>query len=281
MLDEAVTNFFLNHPIFKTETPELFLISSFFLCLGRLFPIMMMAPFFGSKLVPAPIKVGFSLALSLIFFPKVFVDTSTYLQFDMYFIGLLIKELFVGFLLGYLASLPFHIAQSSGTIVDHQRGAQNLQAQDPSLQAQSSPVGLLYNYLLITVFFSIKGPFLFLDVVLDSYELLPIDQFFKPSFYQYNSIFFQECLGIIHHVVQLAAQLAAPALLTVLMTDLFLGVSNRLAPQVQVIFLGMPLKALLGLGVLFPAWEFIIKQLSKESISFILDIKRYMQLLSM
>lgn len=281
MLDESVTQFLLSHPIFQSPDPELFLISSLFLSLGRMLPIMMLAPFFGSKVVPAPIKVGFALSISIILFPKVFTDATTFLQFDIRFIALLIKELFVGFILGYLASLPFQIAQSSGTIVDHQRGAQNLQAQDPSLQAQSSPVGMLYNYLLIAVFFSIKGPFLFLDVVLESYELLPIDRFFGSDFYTSNFVFFKECLGIVQHVLKLAVQLASPALLTVLMTDLFLGVSNRLAPQVQVIFLGMPLKALLGLGILFPAWEFIIKQLSKESISFILDIKRYIQLLSL
>lgn len=280
VLDPELYQVFLKHPAFSTSKPHIFIISSFFLSLARIFPIMMQAPFFGAKVMPAPVKVGFSLSLYFVLFPTIFLGTTVELDFNMFFIMLLIKELFIGFILGYLAAIPFHIAQASGTIVDHQRGTQNLQAQDPSLQTQSSPIGLLYNYLLIVIFFSVHGPFLFLDVLLESYSLLPIDGFFSAHFYQQTSSFWPESLAIVGQVVRLAVQLASPALLTILMTDLFLGVSNRLAPQVQIIFLGMPLKALLGFGILYPAWEFIIKELSKRSIEYIGTIKQYIQMLS-
>jgi type III secretory pathway component EscT len=47
------------------------------------------------------------------------------------------------------------------------------------------------------------------------------------------------------------------------MTETFLGIANRLAPQVQIAFLGMSLKSLVGLGILCLAWFFILKQMNK------------------
>jgi type III secretion protein T len=46
---------------------------------------------------------------------------------------------------------------------------------------------------------------------------------------------------------------------------MFLGIANRLAPQVQIAFLGMSLKSLLGIGLLFVGWFFILLQMSKQA----------------
>jgi len=64
-------------------------------------------------------------------------------------------------------------------------------------------------------------------------------------------------------VFAVGIQLAAPSILAILMTEMFLGIANRLAPQVQIVFLGMSLKSLVGLAVLCAAWFFIIQQLNK------------------
>ena len=65
----------------------------------------------------------------------------------------------------------------------------------------------------------------------------------------------------------MSVQFAAPALIGVLLTDLFLGIANRLAPQVQIVFLGIPLKSWVGLALLTVAWVLIIQVMGKESIS--------------
>ena len=49
------------------------------------------------------------------------------------------------------------------------------------------------------------------------------------------------------------------------MAEMFLGIANRLAPQVQIVFLGISLKSWIGLGMLALAWYYIIQQFSKES----------------
>lgn len=76
-------------------------------------------------------------------------------------------------------------------------------------------------------------------------------------------------ISLFNHVMSMAIQLAAPSIVGILMAEMFLGIANRLAPQVQIVFLGIPLKSWLGIFCLSVAWYFIIQQLGKESLNWI------------
>ena len=108
-------------------------------------------------------------------------------------------------------------------------------------------------------------PLFFFDALIKSYQLIPIVQFFNPQAFHLNVPFWQVCIDIVNQVVTIGLQLAAPCLVAILMAELFLGIANRLAPQVQIAMLGMSLKSFLGLGVLWAGWFFILKQFSKNA----------------
>ena len=73
-------------------------------------------------------------------------------------------------------------------------------------------------------------------------------------------------MALVTKVIALAIQLSAPALLAILMTEVFLGIANRLAPQVQIAFLGMSVKSLMGLTLLCVSWFFILQQVEKQTL---------------
>ena len=52
-------------------------------------------------------------------------------------------------------------------------------------------------------------------------------------------------------MIAIGVQLAAPAMIALLLTDLFFGLINRVAPQINVFFLGLPVKMVVGLLVIF------------------------------
>ena len=75
-------------------------------------------------------------------------------------------------------------------------------------------------------------------------------------------------------------QLAAPALIMILMTDFFLGIANRLAPQVQITFLGMPLKSLLALVIVFFGWTLFMHEIVAQgykALNYIVYLVKQMQ----
>lgn len=236
-------------------------LSLMFLFMGRILPIIALVPFFGGRLLPRPVKITFAISLFAIFLPQLMTETKTALTFNLQLVLYLAKEVFVGLLLGFFLSIPFTIVQNTGILIDHQRGGSSLMVNDPTVQTQSSPLGTLFNYVLIYLFFMIDGPFLVLDIISQSYTILPPDKMLNSAIFSDTSQVLQYTMRILGNVMIISTQLAAPALIMILMTDFFLGIANRLAPQVQITFLGMPLKSLLALTIVFFGWTLFTQEI--------------------
>jgi type III secretion protein SpaR/YscT/HrcT len=252
-------------------------LSLFFLTLARIVPIMTLAPFLGAKNLPMAIRMMFSLSLVAIFLPQNLLLAHANIPYNITFIGYFCKELLIGAVLGIFASVPFFVAQMAGTLIDHSRGSSSLQVNDPTTQSQTGPLGILYNYVLIAVFFLLNGPFIFFDGLADSYRLIPVDKFFNAQFFDLNAPFWTSAFQLAQFMMDLAIQLSAPALIGILLTDMFLGIANRLASQVQIVFLGMPLKSWVGIALLTAGWALIIQVMGKEAVSWTKGINQLIQ----
>ena len=248
-------------------------VSAFFLTMARIIPTMILAPFFGARNLTAPIRIMFSMAICAIFLPQVLILSKNGIPFDVVYIGLFLKELLIGFILGFLVTIPFYIAQSAGGLIDHIRGSASLQVTDPTTSAKTGPVGVFYNYTLIVVFFIVGGPFLYIQAISSSFALIPIDQFLNPIFFSINIPFWQKLIGLVSYIFSIAIQLGAPSIIGVLMAEMFLGIANRLSPQVQIVFLGISLKSWVGLALLAAAWYYIVNELGNESLTWIQTIE--------
>lgn len=247
-------------------TQPITLLATFFLILARIMPIMIIAPFFGAKNSPAIARMLFSICLASILLPMVIAPLKEEIPLNIRFAGYALKEVLVGGILGFLVTIPFYTAQSAGNLIDNIRGSASLQVTDPSTQSQTGPVGIFYNYILITVFFSVGGPFYFISALVSSFELVPVNDVLNPYFFTMETPFWKIIITLLTHLLSLAIQLGAPSIIGILMGEMFLGIANRLAPQVQIVFLGISLKSFIGLALLAAAWFLILRQLGKESM---------------
>ncbi len=240
----------------------------------RIAVIVGLAPFLGAKIIPAVARAALALTLTLVFLPTVLFYTQMEPISDMAFVGYAAKEVLIGFILGFLSAAPFYVVQSSGILIDYLRGSSMMTAQDPTMQAQSSPIGIMFNNYLIVLFYALEGPLLFFDAVTTSFQVFPVNQVINSKFFVLTNPFWQNALEFAGQIFTLSIELAAPPLLAILMAEVFLGIANRLAPQVQIAFLGMSLKSLLGLGLLWAGWFFILKQMSSMSLDWIHKIQK-------
>lgn len=247
------------------------------LFLGRMLPIIAQASFFGSRVLPNPNKVAFALMLFVIILPQMLLYSKTPVNFNNTLILLLFKEMFIGLAIGFIVSIPFTIVQTAGMIIDHQRGGASLMVNDPTIQNQSSPFGTLFNMVLIYIFYVIDGPFILIESVIKSYEVIPVDQFLSPTFYNPNSPFWLNMIKLFNEVMVISIQMCTPALIAILMTDVFLGIANRLAPQVQITFLGMPLKSLLGILLVWAGWYLLTGEMAKQSYAWLNKVSEMIQ----
>ncbi len=257
---DTYLSFVVSRPLF--EVWNLFL-----LAMARIVPIVAISPFFGGKALSDPLKMGFGVALSIIFLPFLITHSKGTIITNYSFIFMLVKEVFIGALLGYLISIPYYIAQSTGSLIDHQRGAQSLQVSDPMTSAQTSPIGTLLANIMLVIFYSTGGVLVVFEAVFQSYTLIPADSFLNPDFFTITRPLWTTVIDLAHTVMRLTVQLSAPALLILLLSDVFLGVANRMAPQVQVTFLLYSLKSFMGIAIMWLGWWLIIKQFNVELLS--------------
>jgi len=241
----------------------------FLLGLARIVPTIAIAPFFGGKMIGDVVKVGLGVFITFIFLPFLIISNPASFTLDITFLLLMAKEVVIGAILGFIIAMPFYYSQGAGALIDHQRGSQSLQVMDPTTQMQTSPTGTLYNDMMLVLFFAASGPMLFFDGLFTSFTLIPIDAFFPEHFFDLHHPFWISMMGMLTLVVKIALQLSAPSLLAMLLSDLFLGIANRMAPQVQISFLLWSFKAFLGIAMLFLAWWLVIKQLDAQASTWI------------
>lgn len=274
---ESYFQVFLNSSLAKGNF--LGFMTLFLLFLARILPIIGQSPFFGAKVLPHPVKIAFAFTLFVIFLPKLLLVTNTPLTYSYFTLLMLFKELLVGYILGFIMSIPFMIVSNAGVLIDQQRGGASLMVNDPTIQNQSSPLGTMFNYVLIYIFFLIDGPFLFMDAIMQSYDVVPPDQFINHEFFAKDSDFWTMEVKLLNVIMTISLRLAAPALLVILMTDVFLGIANRLAPQVQITFLGMPLKSLLALMIVCLGWKLFSEEMGKQGIYWVNQVIEVLRML--
>ncbi len=244
-----------------SQSPQTFLVLVG-LSFARLVSFFSIVPFFGGAAVPARVKVATAMSLVVILYPSIAasVPENQALGFGpVGFIGLLAKEVLTGFTLGFISSLVFEAVQVAGRIVDSQRGSTMGELYAPQIQARVSELGQFHLQLAIVIFIAVGAHRVFIRSLLESFEFIPVLGF--PDFAPGWSPAAELIVKLTAAVFTIGLQLAAPALIALLLTDLFFGIINRVAPQVNVFFLSMPVKMLVGVIVVLIALPVLVDRM--------------------
>lgn len=244
------------------QNPQAFLVL-FGLTFARFIAFIYIVPFFGGKAVPPLVKVATATSLVIITFPSVIAelpkDGSSIGFGAMGFIAMIAKEFFVGFTLGFVASMVFEAVQVAGRIADFQRGSTMSELFAPQLEERVSEIGQFKLQLAIVVFLTTGAHLFFIGSLVKSFEFIPVLKFphIEPG-WSPAAEFLTMMTG---SVLSLGVQLSVPIVVTLLLTDLFFGLINRVAPQVNVFFLSLPVKMWLGLFVVAMMLPFLISRM--------------------
>jgi len=240
----------------------------------RVVPITFLTPFLGGRLVPPETKTGISLVLTIVVYPIATAGVEGYFWPNpLVYLSLMFKELFIGFVLGFVASEVFYAMEIAGRMLDVMRGSNMAEVQVPELQLRASPLGGFLFQALVIVFIAIGGHRFFLMAFAESYILLPIDGW--PAVRGDMGLFVDEILKYTNGLFAVAFALVFPGLFATFMTDIAFGMLNRVAPQLNAYFMAMGIKALAAIAFLFFALAMTfdrMRYLAEESILVVRDI---------
>jgi type III secretion protein SpaR/YscT/HrcT len=210
---------------------------------ARTVPLAWMMPALGGPSAPAPLRLGLGLALAVLCLPRLAGQVPQ--AGAGLWLLLLVREAAVGLTLGFVASLVFRAAEGGGRLIDILRGANLAEVISPVSGGRTSPTGELTALLAIVIFLELGGLGHLAEALGRSYDAVPVAAVATPA--QLGRVT-ALVLAASAQMLEAAVGLAAPALVALLLADLLLGAIGRAAPQLPLYFVGMPLKALLGVG---------------------------------
>jgi len=216
----------------------------------RLSAMLVVAPVFNSRVIPARVKAGLVIILSYITLPVVAAEGGSVPDGVVGFATLAVKEALIGFAFGLIAQFLFAAIQTAGALLDVTAGFAIAQALDPTTNTSATILGRWYNMVAVTSFLALGGHQLLVAGVVRSFTLAP------PLAHPDMHAVIVGVLSRADDILLVVVEVAAPILGALVITDVTLGVISRSVPQMNVFVVGLPLKIIVALGgsaILLPA----------------------------
>jgi len=150
------------------------------------------------------------------------------------------REVILGASLGLFLRILFGAAAAAGEVVAATMGLSFASMVDPSSGEGNPLIAQLLNQLMLIAFLSIQGPILLLGLLIRSYSLWP------PGAEGLPSGLLREVSEAVGPMLVNALVLMSPVVFVVVLLNIGTGILNRLAPQMNMFSIGVPLALLVG-----------------------------------
>ncbi len=215
---------------------------SLFLSMPRILAIFTILPMFSRQALPGLLRIGVAFSVAIFVVPLLINEAPTIFFSPIFIISLVLKEMLIGFILGFIISLPIWAFDIMGAYVDNQRGASIAATINPLTGHDTSPLGELFSQVAVTFLLLSGGYFLILTVIFESFGIWPVFKFL-PSF---NIDTPEILLAQMDRLMSIAVLLSAPVIFAMFLAEFGLGLVSRFVPQLQVFFMAMPIKSALA-----------------------------------
>jgi flagellar biosynthesis protein FliR len=202
---------------------------------------LIVCPPFNSRLLPAPVKALLALALALPMAPKLAGDVPEP-ELGALTVSA-VEQVVVGAALGFVTAVFFAAVQAAGDLIDVFGGFSVAFGFDPFSTTSTSVFGRYYNLVAVTLLFITDGHQMVLRGFLQSYETLPLEG--TLSMGRLSHLLSD---GLVEMFVT-ALQIAGPLIAVLFLTDVAMGLLNRVAPALNAFSLSFPAKIFLTLAL--------------------------------
>jgi flagellar biosynthetic protein FliR len=225
---------------------SLYTLEFYLVILVRISAFVMVAPFYGTTNVPVRMKAGFSFVVALLLYQVMIPQDALSYTGVIEFALIVVKEGITGLLIGFAANICNSIIMFSGKIIDMEIGLGMAQMFDPITNIMSGITGNLYNYFLLLLLFALNMHHYILKALIDSYTVVPVNE----AVFDWEHLF-QSMMTFIVDMAVIGFRIVLPIFVCALVLNCILGILAKVAPQMNMFSVGMQLKVLMGLGVMY------------------------------
>ena len=217
----------------------------YLLVFARILGAFVYNPLLSRKNVPTTVKIGTSVALSLVIGLPLVKTVTVSIESTPLLAVAFLKEGFVGVILGVITNMFISTILVGGESMDLQSGLGMAKIYDASNGVQMSLFGSVMTYMFIIYFFITNCHLTYIKIFAISYQFIPVGfDAINPDVLKSVVLYFGE-------VLILAMKLALPIVASQLILEICVGILMKAVPQIQVMQVNIQVKMLFGLFLLF------------------------------
>lgn len=217
---------------------------------ARVIGFIVIMPIFAGNYVNMQAKIGFAIMLTYVIFINQWsnvyfleMPTETFIGFGI----LLLKEFVVGYSLGFTVYLFMTTFYFAGQMIDYQIGFSMVNVFDPMSNSQVPITGNIMYFIMSAFLIQTGGLNYMLESFFNSYNVIPI----STANILNNPALPYMFLDAISNFFVLGLRIAIPLSGTIILIDFTLGILVKAVPQMNVFVVGMPIKLLVGIVILY------------------------------
>ena len=215
----------------------------FMAIITRISGLFASAPLFSTYPIPMQGKVWLAALIAFILFPIVQYNANFAVPNSVPALTMILfKEFLIGYAIGYCANIIFIGVELGVNMFAIQMGLSVDQALNPTSGGSSPVITQAYSYLATMIFIAIGAHQWLFSALYNSFKTLPIG---------YGFMFTPEMVGnivtIVSQMFSIGLSIALPIFGVLFITDILLGFTSKMMPQMNIFMVSMPLKIYLGL----------------------------------
>lgn len=222
------------------------------------------APVFGARTIPVRARIILAILVTLVI--QVSLPEMPPLDpFTAAGMALVVQQLVIGLTMGFILQISFATVVMAGQVIATTMGLGFASAIDPQNGIQVTMLGQFYIIVATLLFLAIDGHLLFLQVIVDTFVLLPVGNLALSPEIFFNAV------GFASRMFLWATILALPAITGVLLVNLGFGVMTKAAPQLNIFSLGFPMAIIAGFLLMLlaiPGFIPVLSEFFMESLVF-------------
>jgi flagellar biosynthetic protein FliR len=241
-------------------------------CTGaRISALLVFCPVLGGDGVPVPVKAGLTVLLTVMLHPLhgPAVLNLTSWQWAQVAFG----EMAIGLMLGLAANFLFEAVLMAGQVLGVQIGYSLATVFDPQTNADAPVLSEFHRMAALLIFLQMDVHHWLLRSLVRSFAYLP------PGGAAITPAAVSGLLHAAGGIFLAGVQIAAPSLAATLVVDMALGFLGKASPQLPVMFIGLAVKNLVGLGVMLAAIAFWPRMFGQQFERGIQSAERWLHLM--
>ena len=231
-------------------------------------------PFFSMNNTPRRVRITLGVFLSYLLYQAIYPHEVIAYDSLLEYSAIVVKEGMTGVLIGLSTSMCNSIVLFAGRLIDMEIGLAMASEYDPTTRENASVTGIFYQYLVMLILMITNLHHYLIKALAETFTLIPIN----GAIFSGDKIV-SAFVSFMSGYINIGFRICLPIFCVILLLNCVLGILAKIAPQMNMFSVGIQMKVLTGLAIMFltvrmlpGAADFVFREMKELMNAFVIGM---------